>query len=417
MASIRNRYSKSLEGLNAVGFVSPQLEYSVAANFAAFVALSAVAANNGLIGVFRPDLANTPIQAVALVPNDKFFIAQIVDGQVKKTVTMTFGKANGTSVRQTPYNAPVKQSVTLGWTNPGGVSTITPPLAGDTKTFVLSVRDTSPSTQPFPVQEGRVDVKNPNASPLEIASALVFNFMNAGDYENNADINFVKANIITDAANAAIAGVTATFFENSTTVAFSGAHTLLAGDYVKVISLGIVFKVAQVVSPTVVIIDRPWPNPSFVAAAGDAAKITAAAAQAAVNVGIVITTYVEDTTFVVSLGQDLQGTSITVFVPWKQGAGAPWQVAAMEDQTQVMDGYTTLNAAFTQDYGAPTKFAINPETSTIQYAQIYITAYNKTESMAYANELTASKSNVILASPNAGLSPFNELNTIFPVGV
>lgn len=413
MASLRNRYSKSLEGLNAIGFVSPAVDYATLfTTFAAFVAASGVAANQGAIGVFRPDLATTPIQTAALAAGNEFFIAQIVDGQIKKTPTMVFGKANDTRVKHTPYNAPVKQNITIGWNGTTGTIDMTAPLAGETKTYVLSARDTSPSTQPFPVQEGRIVVKNPSATLLDMVFALVYDFTNAPDYERNSDISFVRVNVIHDAPGAAIAAVTATLNNGSATVVFSGAHTLVVGDIIEVLANGFSYKIVAVPSTTVAVLDRVYSGPTLVTAAGGVNKMSGPA----VNAGIVLEAYVEDTTFVVSLGQDMQGATINNITPWKQGAGAPWQVAAMEDQTQVMDGYTTLNAAFTQDYGAPTKFAA-ADGSAVTYNQIYIQAYNKTASMGYPNEQVKTQSNVILASPVAGATPDTELITIFPVAV
>jgi len=410
MASLRNRYSKSLEGLNAIGFVSPAVDYATLfTTFAAFVAASGVAANQGAIGVFRPDLANTPIQTAALAAGNEFFIAQIVDNQIKKTPIMVFGKANDTKVRHTPYNAPVKQNITIGYNGATGGIGMTPPAVGETKTFVLSARDTSPSTQPFPVQEGRIVVKNPTATLLDMVFALVADFTGGLDYERNSDISFLRVNVISDAPGAAIAAVTATLNEGSATVVFSGAHTLAVGDVIEVLVNGFTYKVVSVPSTTVAVLDRPYSGPTLVTAAGGVNKMSGPAVAA----GIILEAYVEDTTFVVTLGQDLQGALINNITPWKQGAGAPWQVAAMEDQTQVMDGYTTINAQWPDDYGKPTKFVNTAAT----YNQIYIQAYNKTASMGYPNEQTKSQSNVILASPVGGATPDTELITIFPVAV
>lgn len=398
MASLRNRYSKSLEGLNAVGFVSPAVAYTAATTYAAFAALSSNPALNGQLAIINA--VTNAVRTTALAVGDKFFIAQLVDGAVKKTPVMVFGEANNTRVRKTVYNAPVKQRTIVGYNGTSGSLGVVAPTPPDTNTYVLSVRDTSPSTQPFPIQEGRITATKAGTSVFDLTAALVYDLVNAPDYEKNSDVSFIRAQIITNGTPAAIATVTATFNEGSTTVTFSGAHTAVVGDIIVIAALGWTYKVVAVNSSTVLQLDRPYAGPSVTTAAGGVSKVTAITAT-----GISLEAIVEDTTFVVSLGGELSGATVTFTTPWKQGAGAPFQVAAMEDQTQVMDGYTTLNAQWPQDYGQPTKFVGNPETSTLTYNQYVIQAYNKTESMAYPNENTASQSNVIIACPVGGTTP------------
>jgi len=84
-ASRRNRYSRSTTGLNAIGFFAAQLAYTAAANYSAFVALSASSANNGAMGVFLYPAMTLQSGAANLNAGDRFFIAQIVDGDIKKS--------------------------------------------------------------------------------------------------------------------------------------------------------------------------------------------------------------------------------------------------------------------------------------------------------------------------------------------
>jgi hypothetical protein len=400
MASLRNRYSKSLEGLNAIGFVSPQLVYTPATTFAAFAASSASASLNGQIGIFNAVTGAT--RTTALAAGDKFFIAQIVDGNLKKTPIMTFGDANGTRVRKTVYNAPVKQVTSVGFNGTSGTSGIAAPTAGNIKTYVLSARDTSPSTQPFPIQEGRVVVEKTTATIYDIAAALITNFQNLNDNYRSADINFVEAQLLLVGTDTQIATVTATFTQGSKLVTYSGAHTLVTGEIVSIGNAGTsqVYKVASAPTSTTVILDRPYVGATVTTGAGGTYKVTVPT-----EVGIVITAIVEDTTFVLTVQEDLSAATITATTPWKQGAGAIWQVAAMEDQTQVMDSYTTINAQWPTDYGAPTKFAGNPDTGVTTFNQYVIQAYNKTEAMDHYNEQVASQSNVIIACPIGGNTP------------
>lgn len=402
-ASRRNRYSKSLQGLNAVGIISPALAYTAQTTFAGFVGTSVTPALNGTVAVI-----NDTTKAVVTTPltaGTKFFLAQLVDGSVKKTPVMTFG-APDTIINKKVYVAPVKQVTTIGWNGTSGSLNLTAPVAPATKTAVLSARDTSPSNQPFPVQEGRAFIKNPTATLFDMTAAIVSEFLNAVDYQGNSDINFVNAEVRTNGTNTAIATVTATFTEGSAIVSYSGAHTLAVGEIIEYTAANTSYKVVEVLSTTLARLDRPYAGTSVTTAGGGTGKKTVITAT-----GIILTAFVEDTTFVISLGQDLANATVTQTTPWKQGSGAAWQVAAMEEETQVMGGFTTGNYPFVQDYGKPTSFVINPETSALQYVTWFLKYRTVTDSMAYVNEPAAFFAYALLACPDAG-GPLTTLNTV-----
>jgi hypothetical protein len=404
--SRRNRYSKSLEGLNAIGIISPAVAYTNQTTFAAFVASAADSANNGKVAII--DASTNNVKTTALSAGDKFFIAQAVDGNIKKTPTMVFGTANNTNIKKTAYAAPTKQVVSVGYNGTAGTSGIAAPSAGSSKTYVLSVRDTSPSTQPFPVQEGRVKVTNSSASIYDIAAQLITDLQNLKDYYNSADINFVEAKLLLVGTDTQIATVTGTFTKGSVNVTYSGSHTLAVGEIVSIGNAGTsqVYKVVAVPSATTVVLDRPFVGDTVTTGAGGTYKVTVPT-----EVGIVISAIVEDTTFVVTLQENLSSATVTNTTAWRQGSGAPWQVALLEEQTAVMDGDTVQNAQWPKDYGQPTRFVVDPETSALQYTQYFISAYNKTASMAYPNEIASSRSYVIIACPNSG-GPDTTISTV-----
>jgi roadblock/LC7 domain-containing protein len=285
--SRRNRYSKSLEGLNAIGFVSPASAYTAATTFGAFVASAADSANQGKLGIF---LENGDVKTTALAAGDKFQIAQIVDGNIKKTPFMVFGTANGTKVRKTAAVTPVKQVVTVGYNGTAGTTGIAAPSAGSKNTYVLSVRDTSPANQPFPVQEGRVEVTNSSASIYDIAASLVTDLQNLKDYYDSADINFVEAKILLVGTDTQIATVTGTFSSGSDIVTYSGSHTLAVGEIVSIgnAATSQVYKVAEVLSATQVRLDRPFVGATVTTGAGGTYKVTVPT-----NVGIVMDSLVD----------------------------------------------------------------------------------------------------------------------------
>lgn len=401
--SRRNRYSKSLEGLNAIGIVSPALAYTAQTTYAGFVGSAVTPALNGTIAIVNA--TTNAVLTTLLTAGTRFFVAQIVDGNIKKTPVMTFGA--DTTIRKVVYVAPVKQKVNIGWNGSAGSLNLTAPSAGQTRTAVLSVRDTSPANQPFPVQEGRAVIKNTAATLFDMTAAIVSEFLNAVDYQGNSDINFVNAEVLTNGTATAIATVTATVITGSSTVTFSGAHTLAVGEILQFTATGKSYKIVAVPSSTVAVMDRPYAGDSFTTAGGGTSKKTVITAT-----GIELTAFVEDTTFVVSVQQDLAFATIVNTTPWVQGSGAPWQVSAMEDQTQVFDGFTTGNYPWVQDFGKPTSFVASPETSAVQFTTYYMKAKNSTDSMAYPNEQVSVFGYTILAVPNAG-GPQATVDTVF----
>lgn len=401
-ASRRNRYSRSTTGLNAIGFFAPALAYYAGANYSAFVTASATAANNGQMGIFNFPALTT--RSTALGAGDRFFIAQIVDGDVKKSPVMSYDSTAlsftnpapnaNVQVRKTVYSAPVLQSIALGFNGTSGDLGI--PITAPTTpiTYSFSVRDTSPSTQPFPVQSGQI-LSRIAAAKTETAFALASDFVNALDLERSSDIPFCSCDVRTNGTNTGIATVTATFINGSPVVTYSGTSTLAVGEIIEVAATTFSYKVISLVSSTVAILDRPYQGVSFTTAASGTGKKTVVTA-----VGLYITAIVEDTTFVVASTGIPLTIPPTVITAWRQGSGASWQMLDMERDTAVMSGYTNANAPFIEDLGKPTFFVI--ENSAAQFTSYFIRFRNTTESMAYANEVASSFGYVIIGAINSG---------------
>ena len=405
-ASRRNRYFKSLSGLNAQGFFSPAVEYTTATTFAAFVlGVGAGTISSGTVAVINA--STQAVQTAALTSGTKYFIAQAVNGSVKKSVTFTAGTGN-IEVRKTSYVAPVKQRTIIGYNGTSGVMGTIIPAAGAEINLTLSIRDTSPGSQPFPVQEGTTRITNSAATEFDAVASLVANLSNVPDYESNSDVNLVRVEMISNGTKTPIAVVTATCQEGSPQVTFSGAHGRAIGDIIQITlnSLDTVYKVVSVPSATVVVLDRPFAGTSGTTAAAGVSVVTVPT-----EYGIVLTSFVEDTAFVVTKGDDLVNATTTETTTWKQGSGAAWHVAELEKECQVFAGYTTGNEAFTEDYGKPESF-VSPE-SGVTYNQWFIKYINSTASMAYPNENTHHVGYIILAAPPAGSTPSNEFDTIF----
>lgn len=402
-ASRRNRYSRSTTGLNAIGFFAPALAYFAGANYSAFVTGAATAANNGQMGIFNYPALTT--RSTALGAGDRFFIAQVVDGDIKKSPVMTYDSTAlsftnpapnaNVQVRKTVYSSPVLQSITLGYNGTSGDLGMPATAPASPITYSVSARDTSPSTQPFPVQSGTI-INRIAASKADLAFALASSFVNALDFERNSDIMFVTCDVKTNGTNTNIALTTATVINGSTLLtSASGTPNWLVGDLIEFTSTGFTYKVVQVISGTVVVLDRPWQGVSAAIVAGGMGKKTAVTA-----VGLNFTSIVEDTTFVLSYSEIPITIPPTVVTAWRQGSGAAWQMADMERDTAVMSGFVNANAQWVEDLGKPTFFI--SENSASQYTSYFLRFRNTTESMAFANEVTSSFGYIIIGAINSG---------------
>jgi hypothetical protein len=405
-ASKRNRYSRSTTGLNAIGFFSPALAYTSAATYSLFVTSAATVANNGQMGIFLYPANTLQSAAANLNAGDRFFIAQIVDGDIKKTPVMTYDSlatsftnpapAATVQVRKTAYSAPVLQSIALGFNGTSGDLGMPATAPTTPITYSVSARDTSPSTQPFPVQSGSI-VNKIASSKTDLALVLAADFVNATDFERNSDSAFITCDVKTNGTATAIAVVTATFINNSNIVTYSSTSTLAVADLLEVTATGFTYKIVGIISTTVAILDRPYQGASFTSAGGGTAKKTAVT-----QTGLYFTAVAEDTTFVLSYSSIPVTIPPTVITAWKQGSGAAWQMADMERDTAVMSGYTNANHPWVEDMGKPTYFVTSPETSAVTFTSYFIRFKNSTESMAFANEQVSSFGYVILGIPASG---------------
>ena len=117
------------------------------------------------------------------------------------------------------------------------------------------------------------------------------------------------------------------------------------------------------------------------------------------SVGLLITAVAEDVVFSVGASEDLAAADISMLTEWKQGSGAPWQVASMEKETQVFAGETTQNIAFREDFGRPNSFvdpAADPTAVVNQYSLWFIKYRKGTPSMAYYHEYVDNFGYIIL---------------------
>lgn len=404
MANLRKRYSKSLFGTNHQGYHSPEVAYATAADLGAF----ALAAVEGQVGIFNA--ADDTIRSTALTAGVQFYLAQIKDGEVRKTPVLTYG-SGFLEVTKTAYDAPVKQVTHVGSNGTAGSLGFSSIAVGDE--YVVSARDTTPGTQPFPVMEGRAVIRSlSNLTEYKIVRAIVDDLDNNFDYENNADNGFIVADIVNDATQVAIGAVTLAISKGSTLATYSAVHSLTAGDFVSI--LGVMYEVISVPTTSTAILDRPYTGDTETALATGATKAsqqgTVTYVDGTTELGIRMTAVTEDTNFVVGVGDDLAGATITETTVWKQGSGAAWQVSAIEDESLVFDGFTTGNFPFVEDFGKPTK-SVDPD-SAVTY-NLWFLRFNKTTpSMAYPNENAHHLGLVVISAPSTGTTPDAALDTV-----
>ena len=390
----RERYSRNTQGWNAQGIFSPDPELAIVAGSITDLTYTGVA---GEIGIYDQDGV-----ALAAKPADgtKIVIAQKnSDGNLKRTTEIVQGQY--TAIR-TAFDAPVIQQ--------DDVSPLNIVIVGGLQEFVLSVRNTTPANQPFPVQEGRAIVRSGNPSEVDIATKIVEDINNSGDYERDADNAFVKVNVTSDAVQSAALNTGAMTLTDGSAQAFiAGVDDTLvfvAGGYLLLVT-GEVYPIVSSSydgTNTTVFLGRAASINQLgvlTVAIGGASAEVVATIDAAVT-GIRIQGQDELTHFTTSVSEDLGDAVITHTTDWNFGSGAAWQVASIEDECAVFDGWTTVNEAWVRDFGAPDLW-IDDSDDTAEYALIIIESLNRIiPSAGTPQNQTLMQANIILAAPNAG---------------
>jgi hypothetical protein len=358
------RYSKTLSGLNEKVIVGTAT-YTDDATFSLFVDN----APDGEVGVF---LDSGAVRSTALTAGLKFFIAQKRDGIVNKTPVLNFDDIF--SKRRTAYDAPVKMVATLGYNAPtgtAGTGTIgfdfTGASATNTITAGISVSETTPGNQPFPIQEGYTTINSSTYDHYTALAAIVAQLNLDGDYSGYGPDKFVLAEVIANGARTTFPAA-ATVTQGSKTVT-STAHVLPVGT--KVTFAGAVYSVATVVDANTFTLDRPYTGTSGVIAAGTGATQASSMAYTSGTtlLGVRLTAINFETHFKARGTDNIKAATFTVGTAWKLGAGSGTQIRELETEARSFDGVgSTQNAAFASDYGLPSFVSVTSST----YDQIFI---------------------------------------------
>lgn len=403
MRNTLNRYRKSLSGLNFQGFVSPALAYTTDATFADFTRN----APEGEIGVFLKD---GTLKTTALAAGEEFFIAQKRAGTltnsaiVSKSQLVKFNEVY--RIEKTDYDAPTIQQTSVGYDPISGTGSLNLDLSiPGTKELVITVRVTTPASQPFPVEEGYIVTTATSGEYTEMAK-VVRDLNNAFDYQGNQDESVIVAGLQSDVTPVALANG-ASVFTGSTYVE-SASHGLAVGDFVAFNT--IIYQVTSV-NTNDFQIDSPYAGATEVIAAGVNAG-SVALVDGTSELGVLISGIDTDIHFTVGVQQDLANASIRQIQDWKQGSGDGPSIIELEKESAIFSGVgSTANAQFKDDYGQPTFFG--QETQT--YNQIFVSASPATPKSMIAEPVTKMLSHFIIAAPSAGTTPDAALSTIFGV--
>lgn len=399
-----SKYSKNLAGQKLKVFVSAATAYTDDTTFSAFIDNSA----EGEIGIF---LASGSTQTSALGDGDEFFIAQKRDGLINQTPIIKYDEIF--RLAYSAYVAPVKQVSYIGYAETGSDTigfNFTAASSTNTQTYQVSVRETTPGNQPFPVQEGYATVNSSTADQYTVLATIVSQLNGDFDYERTQPDKFVKAEIT---SNGAFVELTEdpTLINGSKTVTFAGVQTLATGSFLDF--RGAVYKVAVgVTAGTSLTLDRPYTGASETIDVSATTNLagTKAYTSGTTKLGVRLTAVEFESHFIASPFTGLTNDVVTNTTPWKLGSGSGTSIRALEEEGIIFDGVgSTVNAAFRSDYGYPTLFSATAST----YNQFFIEVAPKVfPSAALPIYEQKQIERVIIAAPSTGTTPTTTIQTV-----
>lgn len=356
-----SRFAKNLVGQSEKVIIVPASSVTSSATFAAFVASSDA---DGTGSFF---LADGTKKTTAQAAGEIIFFAQKRDGQVWRTPSWKYEDI--VAKREQLYTAPVKQISSIGYNTTTTTNNIFPTAspfsaasATNTLTFGVTVRETTPGNQPFPVQEGYATVNSSTAVQYDVVASIVAQLNADYDYFREAPDPFVIAEIETNAATAALTGTATTVavVNKQKDITFNGTATNIAvGTYISL--SGVMYK-CTAVSGNVRTLDRPFTGTSNSALAV-ANVLILTYVDGTTKMGIRFTAILNESTFVLAGNTGLIGAFTQTTTAFVLGAGYGSNIVEIEKQGSIFDGVgSTLNVAFKEDYGQPTALASSTET-------------------------------------------------------
>jgi hypothetical protein len=346
-------------------FVSNAANTPGETTFATFV----TDADDGEIAIFGE--AGAKITA-ALAVGTKYFVAQKLAGQIKKTPVFTY-----TSKQVKAYTAGTKQSSVIAF--PAALT------AG--AEVMLNVLETTAWSHPLPVWDYSTIVASANDF-YGTALKLVNQINDVHSLEHNSNGVFLHAKIL-NSANYAEFDADATFTKGSTAVTTTGndfthggtSTAAVAGDLIYV--LGEVYKVASV-GTTSIVLDRPYTGETVTidvseVSGADSAGVIVIASIGTYSISVQAREY--DVTFKLAGYVDTAGVVAALSVTntaFVKSHGRPEEVLQWEEEGDIWEGYRTLNTAHGADFGKPPSQVV----STTGYTSYIMKFENSQKSVA-----------------------------------
>ena len=403
---MNTKYFKSTYGQSFQGFVTKAVAYTTQATYDLFVA-NAV---EGEVGVYIVN-TTTPIESKATLNASgnaltglRFFIVQKRDGKIHKSVTYNYADC---TVTQNAYAAPIKQVTNIGYTGTAYSMNQSTILPG--QIYAIKILETTPLNQPNPAWAFEY-VTGPTDTLLSAMWGLVRQINGPLSAQNQPNGTIASAALNVNGTFTANTVTSGNFgVTNGITTVTGTGHNVAAGAYIRIGGTTDAFPVYKVLSVdpsgNSFTLDAPYQGVTNAALApanlGTMSGTTTLA-------GIQLTATNFDSHFKVAVQEDIQSATVTYTTPYREGTGFPQQVSDIEKEGQIFDGYTTLNYAFTADYGQPASFT----DFTLTYQYIFINPLVRGTSKAIPNTPDWFQPHVVIATP-VGVAPTTALTGMF----
>lgn len=407
------RLSKNLSGVSQKVLVGTAT-YTAQTTYNAFVDSAA----DGEIGVFL-DTGAVRTTALSATVN-KFFIAQKRDGAVNKTPILDYNDIF--RKLRTAYDAPVKQLTYIGYIGSGSLDlgfNFTSASSTNTLTYGITVRETTPGNQPFPVQEGYATVNSTTANEYTVLAAIVSQLNGDFDYQKTQPDPFVIAEILQSSTTTAITVAATLSVQNKTnTIVFNAAPTgaPAVGEYIAIGGTGqsgAVYKITAIAGDNVTYtLDRPYAGATN-ATLAIANVLKAPFVSGTSLLGVRLTAINFESHFKVQGAALNYLDTVTAGTAWKLGSGSGTQIVELENREgDIFDGVgSTANSAFREDYGNPVGIATTAGT----YDQIFLDlSPSITPGAGIPNYQQKQIERILIAAPSGGTLN-STLQTVFTV--
>lgn len=360
------RYNaKKTLGVAGPVFVSNAAASPGETTFAAFVA----SADDGEIAIFNE--AGAKVTA-ALTVGNKYFIAQKQGTDVKRTPLFTYKSSN-----HKDYNAGTKHSASI--TVPASIA--------KNDILHLSVIETTPFLEPLPTWDYSVAAKN--TTVLDAVVELIAQINNENGVHNDYNGRMVLAQLISSQGTYAEFENDPTFTKGSKVVKFAGDPTIPTttlpnvGDFVYV--KGEVYRIEAVDDTAdTITLSHPFSGETTTidvsaASGADSAGVIAAGSIGTLTIKLEALEY--DVHFRAAGSQESDGVEEALTIAhtsFVRSSGRPENVADVELEGMVWEGYRTNNTAHGEDFGKPNVYASSSNT----YQMFTIKFENEQKSVA-----------------------------------